>query len=471
VDPRPFDELHFKNYGTNPFLDTEDDHLSTFGLDVDTASYTVVRNFLERGVLPPQDAVRVEEMVNYFDYRDPSPRRGDFALGGEGAPSPFAHGEDYYLLRLHVAAREVAEHQRPPAQLVFVVDVSGSMNRENRLGLVRQALHMLVDRLRPDDTIGLVVYGSRGEVILHPTSDKNAIRHALDRLRPSGSTNAEEGLVLAYELAERYRRAGAIQRLILCSDGVANVGATEAEDILRNVSRRAEDGIELTTVGFGMGNYNDVLMEQLADRGDGRYAYVDSLDEAHRIFVEDLTGTLFTVASEARAQVDFDPRHVARYRLLGYENRDIEDHRFRDDTVDAGEIGAGHRVTVLYEIKLRDDLPRRTRRRDDLHLATLRLRYRSEATGRFEELAHAITGADLVEQLEESSPALRLAAVVAETAEVLRGSYWARGSNLDEVFRSAQRVSREFEGDREVAELVSLVGKAASTMERERQRR
>ena len=224
-----------------------------------------------------------------------------------------------------------------------------------------------------------MVYGSRGRVLLEPSGDLEAIRRAIDRLTPGGSTNAEEGLLLGYELARRHFRPESINRLVLCSDGVANVGRTGPESILARVEREAGDGIELTTVGFGMGNYNDVLMEQLADRGDGNYAYVDTLDEARRIFVENLTGTLQTIASDAKIQVEFDPEAVSRYRLLGYENRDVADQHFRDDTVDAGEIGAGHRVTALYEIKLADEPRRRG------PLAEVRLRYRSRETGRVVE--------------------------------------------------------------------------------------
>lgn len=459
-----YGDVFFEGYGTNPFIDTEDDRLSTFGLDVDTASYTVVRRYLSDGHLPPSDAVRVEELVNYFDYGDAPPQEADFALHAEGAPSPFADGDRYYLLRLNLRGREVAAEDRPPAVLTFVVDVSGSMNQQNRLGLVQQALGLLVDELRADDRIALVTYGSQARVVLPPTGDRHAVRRALMDLRPGGSTNAEDGLRLAYELAARHRQKGAIHRIILCSDGVANVGRTGPESILEQVQNEASKGIELTTVGFGMGNYNDVLMEQLANRGNGRYAYVDTLDEAHRIFVEDLTGTLMTLAAEARTQVEFNEEVVARYRLLGYENRDIADDRFRDDTVDAGEIGAGHRVTALYEIKLHRDLPRL--RAGGLKIATLRLRYGSVAQGEMVEQTRIVTGADFVRKWEKASSAFRLTTLVAEFSEILRGSYWAREGDLEEVFRQAQSISGEYPGDRDVAEFVSLVGRAADYSKR-----
>lgn len=450
----PFGDMFFKGYGTNPFIDTEDDAQSTFGLDVDTGSLTLARSYLERGHLPPSEAIRVEEFVNYFDYGDPAPRRGEFTITAEGGPSPFAAGPRYQLVRFGIKGREISAAQRQPAMLIFVVDVSGSMQQENRLGLVKRSLELLLDQLQPEDQVGLVVYGSRGQVLLEPTSDKYAIERSIQRLVPNGSTNAEEGLTLAYDLATSYRRRGAINRIILCSDGVANVGRTGPESILQRIQNGADQGVELTTIGFGMGNYNDVLMEQLADQGDGSYAYVDTLDEARRIFVENLTGTLQTIASDAKVQVEFNPDTVSRYRLLGYENRDIADDRFRDDSVDAGEIGAGHEVTALYEIKLKEDVGRR-----DL-LATLRLRYRSKATGEVVESAVDLTRRNISRRWENASPALRLSAVVAEFAEILKGSYWAKDGSLYRLEQRAAVVAADFHSDREVQDLVTLIGQA-----------
>lgn len=453
----PYGDVFFRAYGTNPFVDTEDDPLSTFGLDVDTGSYGVVRRYLSDGHLPPPEAVRVEELVNAFDYGDPPPARGDFALHASGAVTPFGPGERYHLIRFAVRAREVAAADRKPAVLTFVVDVSGSMAYEGRLGLVQRSLGLLLSQLRPDDRVGLVVYGTRGRVVLDHTGELEAIRRAVENLRPEGSTNAEEGLHLGYELARRGFREGAVNRVILCSDGVANVGATGAESILERIGDEARGGIELTTVGFGMGNYNDVLMEQLANRGDGAYAYVDTLEEARRVFVENLTGTLQSVAKDARAQVEFDPAVVARYRLLGYENRFLPDERFRDDTVDAGEVGAGHSVSALYEVKLHPGAPRRA------SAATLTLRYRSAESGRVEELSRSIAARELERDWERAPAAVRLASVVGEFAEILKGSYWAKDGDLDDLFRRAQKISAEdYPGDLRVAELAALVGRAAS---------
>jgi Ca-activated chloride channel family protein len=453
--------MFFRSYGTNPFVDTEDDPLSTFGLDVDTGSYTLARSYLERGHLPPPEAIRVEEFINFFDYGDPSPRRGEFTMTAEGAPSPWARGPRYQLLRIGIHGREVPSADRQDATLIFVVDVSGSMARENRIGLVKRALHLLLDQLGPGDRVGLVAYGSRGQVLLEPSRDLLAVRRAIDRLATGGSTNAEEGLLLGFDLARRYFHSGGINRVILCSDGVANVGRTGPESILARIAREAEEGIELTTVGFGMGNYNDVLMEQLADQGDGNYAYVDTLEEAQRVFVENLTATLQTIASDAKVQVEFDPRTVSRYRLLGYENRDVADQRFRDDTVDAGEIGAGHAVTALYEIKLAEDAPRRG------PLGEARLRYRSRATGRVVEDSLEIRRSLLARDWRSASASLRLASVAAEVAEILKGSFWVREADVEGLLRRAEAVRLEFRGDPAVAELVDLVRRVCRKIEQE----
>jgi Ca-activated chloride channel family protein len=449
---QPYGDVFFREYGVNPFIDTDDDRYSTFALEVDTGSYNVIRRYLTDGNLPPREAVRIEEIVNAFDYGDAPPDEGDFALSAEGAPSPFADGQRYQIIRFGVRGRVVDEAERPAAVLTFVVDVSGSMARENRLGLVKKALAELLDHLREDDRVGLVVYGSTGKVLLEPTANHDAIRDAIRQLVSTGATNAEEGLVLGYELADRYRDDGLINRVILCSDGVANVGRTGPESVLERIKHWADNGVELTTVGFGMGNYNDVLMEQLADAGDGRYAYVDDLDEARRLFVEELTGTLFTIGSEAKAQVEFNPDVVSRYRLLGYENRDIADEDFRDPTVDAGEIGAGHTATAVYEVKLHKHADKRAGR----ELATLRVRYRPHGSDIPVEIEHRMVVGDLERRWDRASASLRLATLVTEYAEILKGSYWAKTGDMGDVLSRARSLAREIDDDR-VADWVELV--------------
>ena len=328
-----FDDVFFRNYGTNPFIDTEDDHFSTFGMDVDTASYSVTRRYLRDGLLPPPEAVRVEEFVNAFDYNYEPPTHGAFAVYIEGAPSIFGEGKRLQLLRIGIQGRVIPDENRKDAILTFVIDVSGSMAMENRLGLVKRALTLLVEQLRPGDEVGIVIYGSRAKVLLPHTGveGREEILAAINSLAPEGATNAEEGLRVAYNLALKNARFGSINRVVLCSDGVANVGETGSDAILREIRAHVEEGITLTTVGFGMGNYNDILMEQLANKGNGTYAYVDTLYEAKRIFVENLTGTLQVIAREAKVQVDFNPQVVSRFRLLGYENRRLDHEDFRDD--------------------------------------------------------------------------------------------------------------------------------------------
>jgi|CXWL01.1.fsa_nt_gi Ca-activated chloride channel family protein len=450
-----FGDMFFRPTDANPFVDAEEDRQSTFGLDVDTGSYTLARSYLDRGALPPREGIRVEEFVNAFDYGDAAPNSDDFALYAEGAPSPYAPGEQLRLLRFAIRAQDLDPALRKPLVLTFVVDISGSMAQENRLGLVRQALGLLLGQLRPGDHVGLVIYGSYARVLQTPTDDLGRVRQAIEQLRPEGATNAEDGLRQAYDVAGSAYRQDAVNRVILCADGVANVGATGPESILARIGQEARRGIELTTVGFGMGNYNDALMEQLADQGNGRYAYVDTLAEARRLFVDDIAGTLVSIAGDAKAQVTFDPRVVERWRLLGYENRDVADHRFRDDTVDAGEIGYGHTVTALYEVKLRPNV-RRTDR-----LALLELRYKQVATGKVKELSKGLWVGELANRWSVASSRLRLAGSVAEFAELLRGSYWARGGSFTQVSTELATLPKLPAGEERRRELEGLVESAS----------
>ncbi|MCA9969951.1 MAG: von Willebrand factor type A domain-containing protein [Anaerolineales bacterium] len=446
-------DMFFESYGVNPFIDTEDDSLSTFAIDVDTGSYTLMRRYLADGLLPPAEAVRVEEFVNYFDQQYAPPEGAAFAIHLEGAPSPYGETDRYQLLRVGVQGYEVPAEQRPDALLIFVIDVSGSMAQGNRLGLVKQSLSMLVDALRPADRVGIVVYGSEARVVLGPTAvaERPTILNAIDRLQTEGSTNAEAGLRMAYELAESFGEPGQITRLILCSDGVANVGQTTAEAILQH----AAEGISLSTFGFGMGNYSDVLMEQLADQGDGSYAYVDTPGEAERLFVQNLTGVLLTIAKDAKIQVAFNPAVVERYRLLGYENRDVADADFRNDAVDAGEIGAGHSVTALYELKLAENaLPAET-------ALTVSVRYADPESGVVTEIARGITPGEFVTDFTAASLTFQLSAIVAEYAELLRDSYWARDNSLAALQTDARRIAEYFTGSADVQDFARLVAQAA----------
>ena len=450
VNDAPYDLTFFKHYGVNPFIDTEDDNLSTFAMDVDTASYTVARRFVQDGNLPDPDSIRVEEFVNFFDQGYERPEDGAFAIHIEGSPSPFGE-ESHWLMRVGLQGKSVSGEERKDATLIFTIDVSGSMGREDRLGLVKQSLRLLVDELRPTDRVGIVTYGSYGRILLEPTSgeDKARIMRAVDSLHPGGSTFVEDGLRLAYRMASDEVEPGRITRVLVLSDGVGNVGNTGADSILRQIRDQVDKGITLTTVGFGMGNYNDVLMERLANDGDGAYYYVDTLAEARRIFVENLTGTLQVIAKDSKIQVEFNPDVVSRYRLLGYENRRVDDQDFRNDAVDAGEIGADHRVTALYELKLKEG--------SRGLLSAVRVRYEDQDTGEVIEISREFNRDDLVLNLEGASPRFQMAAVVAEYAEILRESYWAQKGSLEDVISEAMRVRQLLPEEIDFAEFTDLV--------------
>jgi Ca-activated chloride channel family protein len=460
----PYDAVFFEEYGVNPFIDTDEDNLSTFAVDVDTGSYTVMRYYVNDGYLPPDESVRVEEYVNYFEqeYAPPAEGEGAFAIHLEGAPSRFG-SEQHHLVRVGLQGYLPDPEARPDAVLTFVIDISGSMDRQDRLELVKDALQLLVAELRPTDRVGIAVYGSQGrEILAHtPVSEGRVILAAIERLAPGGSTNAAEGLEIGYRMAAEAFDPEANNRVILCSDGVANVGNTGADSILAQLGQYADEGIFLTTVGFGMGNYNDVLMEQLADDGDGFYAYVDTLDEAQRLFVYDLPATLQTIARDARIQVEFSPSVVRSYRLIGYENRDIADEDFRSDEVDAGEIGLGHSVTALYELKFWEGAATAE------PAMTVRVRYIDPDTAEVHELSRSISWAEFAASFEAASNRFQLTAVVAEYAEVLRESYWARESSLEDVLEEAFRVAALLPEDEEVLEFALLVGQAVQLEEAE----
>jgi len=457
VNGKPFDAMFFKDYGTNPFVDTEDDHLSTFAIDVDDASFIMTRSYLERGELPPDEAIRTEEFINHFEYDYSSPRRDPFAVHIEGGPSIF--GQNSAMLQIGIKGREIRPEHRKPANLVFVIDISGSMAREDRLTLVKRALRILVDNLESSDRVGIVVYGSRGRVVLEPTSVRNRERilSAIEWLHTDGATNAEAGIRLGYEMAYRNFDRNKINRIILCSDGVANVGTTGPEEILKQIKRYAEMGITLTTVGFGMGNFNDVLMEKLGDKGNGHYAYVDDIAEARRIFMDNLTGTLQVIARDVKIQVDFDPKVVRSYRLIGYENRDVADDKFRDDKEDGGEIGSGHQVTALYEIKLHQGKSMR-------NLGKVFIRYKDPDSDEVDEISVPIKRSELARNFRKCSTDFKLAAAAAEFGEILGKSYWAKDSNLGSVLNLVQEIYEENDSP-EIVEFMNLIIKARMLQE------
>ena len=437
----------------NPMVRTVDDHLSTFAMDVDTASYTAARNYLTAGQLPPPDSVRVEEFVNYFRYNYPAPQQDAFGISVDAAPSPSSQ-RGTQIVRVGIQGRRIDAGQRADAMLTFVIDASGSMDQPNRLPLVKQSLHALVDELRQGDQVAIVVFGSESHIVLDPTSvaQRDAILAAIDSLQIEGATNIEDGLRMAYKLAADHFKPGMINRVILCSDGEANIGATGPDSILNTIRDYKAQGVLLSTVGFGLGNYNDHMMERLADAGNGNYAFVDTLDAARRIFVENLTGTLQVIARDAKIQVDFNPAVVSSYRLLGYENRNVADADFRNDKVDAGEVGAGHSVTALYEVNL-------TGQGDGTAL-TVQVRYADPQTGKVHEIRQMLARAAFGHDLSAAPADFRLALAAARFAEVLRSGGSTQDHALSDVHALAQDAAAQRPNDQDAQELVRLIERA-----------
>lgn len=449
----PVQDSFFEDYGVNPYISTQADRLSTFSLDVDTGSFTIARRYINDGLRPPQNAIRVEEFVNAFDQGYSTPPEVGFDVYADGAPSPF-HNDGTHFIRIGVQGYDVEEELRPAAALTFVIDVSGSMQPENRLGLVKQSLRLLVERMRADDTVAIVVYGSDARVVLTPTtgSDKNRIINAINSLEIEGSTNLEAGLLLGYEMANLAYKPGEINRVILASDGVANVGNTGPDSIVAQIRGYADSGIHLTTIGFGLGNFNDVMMEQLADQGDGAYAYVDSIDEAERLFVDELMSTLQTIALDAKIQVEFDPNVVTQYRLIGYENRAIADQDFRNDEIDAAEFGAGHTAVAIYAVQFTPGAQGR--------IATVNLRWQDPSTRQVQEISGTFGTDDLNSAFDTSDTYFQTAVIASQFAELLRGSYWADGISYGDLRIWADRLSAQTNHP-DVIELSGMIRKLA----------
>lgn len=335
----------------NAFINAAEDPVSTFSIDVDTASYSNARRFINSGSLPPPEAVRVEEFVNYFPYSDPAPTGGeDLAVKVEAGPSPYHPG--YSLARIAVKAKDLEPTQRPSSNLVFLLDVSGSMSSPDKLPLVKRAMQLVVAQLSEADRVSIVTYAGADQVVLQPTSgdQKLKILRAIEDLESGGSTNGAAGIHTAYQLAAEAMRPGGNNRVILATDGDFNVGVSDLDGLEALIEAKRATGVYLTVLGFGTGNLHDDTMELLADKGNGNYAYIDSILEARKVLVTELGGSFFTVGKDVKLQVAFNPKNVGAYRLIGYENRLLNDEDFDDDEKDAGEIGAGHTVTALYEL-------------------------------------------------------------------------------------------------------------------------
>jgi len=454
----------------NRFLAAPANPLSTFSIDVDAASYSNVRRFLTEGRLPPADAVRLEELVNYFPYTYPDRTgRHPFAVTTEVGPSPWA--PEHRLVRIGLQAKRLATRDLPPSNLVFLIDVSGSMKSWDKLPLVKQAFCALVNELRAQDRVAIVVYAGAAGLVLPPTSgaDKATILAAIDRLEAGGSTAGGAGIKLAYDVARENYFPEGNNRLILATDGDFNVGVSSDAEMIRLVETRREEGTFLTVLGFGTGNLKDTKMEQMADKGNGHYAYIDSFREAQKVFVREFGGTLFTVAKDVKIQVEFNPARVQAYRLLGYENRLMAKEDFADDRKDAGEMGAGHAVTALYEVvpvgarpvALSSDsltyqrVSLRPSASRSPELMTVRLRYKDPDGSRSRLLSTAVVDAGG----STASRDLRFASAVAAFALVLRNSENKGEASYDMVLALARDARGEDpEGYR--TEFISMVERA-----------
>ncbi|WP_043649312.1 vWA domain-containing protein [Chitinilyticum litopenaei] len=470
--PQDENRENYAKVNEQPVKDTRQEPVSTFSIDVDTASYANVRRLLKSGQLPPQDAVRVEELLNYFPYDYPrSNSSHPFTVSTEIAPAPW--GRDKQLIRIGIKAQEVRPAAMPAANLVFLVDVSGSMNSPAKLPLLQASLKLLVDRLRPQDRVSLVIYASGTGVILEPTSDRERIRMAISQLRAGGSTAGEAGIKLAYQMARQAYIPGGINRILLATDGDFNVGISNIDQLKQLVEREREAGISLTTLGFGTGNYNDALMEQIADIGNGNHHYIDTLNEGQKVLVEEMTSTLATVAKDVKIQVEFNPEQVSEYRLIGYDNRMLRREDFSNDKIDAGEIGAGHTVTALYEVtftghagylepsryaKPKAGKSKGLARNDEL--AFLRLRYKQPEGSQSTLLEVPLTRNQVKPSFAQASQEFRFATAVAGFGELLRGGKYLPGMDYAGVQRiaSSARGADPFGYRGEFVQLVQLAG-------------
>jgi Ca-activated chloride channel homolog len=470
----PFNTEAYDHIADNPFVLVASDPRSTFSVDVDTASYAIVRRFLNGGQLPPKDAVRIEELVNYFPYSYAPPVDGKpFAVHMNVASCPWS--PNHRLVRVALKGREVPRAERPPANLVFLLDVSGSMDEPNKLPLVQAAMRMLVGELQPHDRVAIVVYaGSEGLALPStPASDRGSIVSAIESLSPGGTTQGSAGIRLAYQTATANFVKGGINRVILATDGDFNVGVTNQGDLVRLIEEKAKSGVFLTALGFGMGNLKDSTLEKLADHGNGNYAYIDSLTEARKVLVEQVGATLLTIAKDVKLQVEFNPRKVKAFRLIGYENRVLAHQDFNDDKKDAGDIGAGHTVTAFYEIvppgeafdapavdPLKYQSPARSSAgADNGELLTLKLRYKQPDADQSALIEFSLK--DDGKAFQAADPDYRFAAAVAGFGMVVRGSPHKGQADYAKVLTWAN-ASRGADGGGLRAEFVRLVELARS---------
>lgn len=454
----------------NPVKQVAEAPVSTFSVDVDSGSYANIRRFIMNGQRPPEDAVRVEEMINYFAYDYPAADdlKTPFKTTTHIVKTPW--NPDTYLLEIGIKGY-LPKGERPPANLVFLIDVSGSMEDADKLPLLKSGMRMLADQLRPEDKVSIVVYAGAAGVVLEPTSgkDKDKIDAALDQLQAGGSTAGGEGIQLAYAMAKKGRIEGGINRIILATDGDFNVGISDIDQLKAMIEENRKSDIALTTLGFGEGNYNDALMEQIADVGNGNYGYIDSLKEAKRLLVDQLDATIQTIAKDVKVQVEFNPSVVAEYRLIGYENRALKREDFNNAQKDAGEIGAGHTVTALYEIALKgskglvvdplrygnEPAPTVEPNVKPEEFAFLRLRYK-EPDGDISKLIETPLATARLDKPESTNAELDFAAAVAAFGQKLRGGDYLKNYSYDQIAELA-KAARGSDEDGIRAEFIDLV--------------
>ncbi|HEU4928323.1 MAG TPA: von Willebrand factor type A domain-containing protein [Candidatus Krumholzibacteria bacterium] len=455
--PRTWPSEGFESYDKideNGWTDTRNRPLSTFSVDVDAASYSNVRRFLTQGQLPPVDAVRIEELVNYFDYDYPNPRgRDPFSIVTEVAEAPW--NPSHKLVHIGLQGRRIDVEDLPPSNLVFLIDVSGSMNQPNKLPLVKASFRMLVDQLRHEDRVAIVVYAGSAGLVLPSTrgSDRETILCAIDRLEAGGSTAGGAGLRLAYRVAQENFLEEGNNRVILATDGDFNVGVSSDSEMIRLIEEKRRSDVFLTVLGVGEGNLKDSKMEKIADHGNGHYAYLDDIVEAEKVLVSEMGASLLTIAKDVKLQVEFNPARVASYRLIGYENRLLRDRDFDDDTKDAGEIGAGHSVTALYEIELADrgrykpfkysDLTVKENARKSADLLTVSFRYKEPTASESRLLAVVVKDRNV--RFSQASTDFRFSAAVAQFGMILRDSPERGRATMRDVIATASRARGEDE--------------------------
>jgi Ca-activated chloride channel family protein len=472
---------NYQHYPENGIKSVLQNPVSTFSIDVDTGSYTNIRRMINQGMLPPADAIRVEEFVNYFDYAYPQQTESEslapFSIDTAIATSPWA--QQRHIMRIGLRGFSPDVDLIAGRNLVFLLDVSGSMNQANKLPLLTRSLELLSAQLSNQDSVSIVVYAGASGVVLEPTpgDQKAKIKQALSSLSASGSTNGQAGIELAYNMAEQAFIKGGVNRVILATDGDFNVGVTSHERLLELIKHKRDKGIALTTLGFGQGNYNDHLMEQLADAGNGNYAYIDNIHEARKVLVDEMNATLLTIARDVKIQVEFNPEWVAEYRLLGYENRALKREDFNNDKVDAGEIGAGHTVTALYELTLNtsnnryldplryqeaqvnNDVKSKGNQFSD-ELALVKLRYKPVNRDKSQLITQAVM-ANQITDFNQQSDDFRFASSVVGFAHLLKQSHYSQDMSYQQIIELAQGAKGKDEfGYR--AEFINLVRSSAS---------